>query len=226
MSYEQKEAGTIDLTRNTFRMTGFWKKSQEEQTEIITGYFNALKELWQIEFGIEVHLDDEMQARMTGGASFNHTPPTLLIYKASVMTILHMFKHVLRTLVPDYPVVNGEPQQDSAIWAHTIFKLALPVLYERNVQEGKFMIPIEEWFPLEGVQFPTTDGTTSMGSQHRVAAPGAQAPSTTTPLEQLGGQSIEEIIRRMRERRGLELPPSSGGEDTPPQSGQDEGGAQ
>lgn len=202
MSYQNKEQATINLTRDTFRMTGFWRKNQEEQQEVISAFLNGLKEIWEIQFEVELNFSNEVMASLTGGASYIHEPPKLIVYKPSVMTLLHMFKYVLRYLVPDYPTVDGEANMDSAIWSHTIFKLAMPVLYEKNIQNGTFMIQTEAWFPLEGMEFPETEGATTMGSQKSVAVTTGTANSSAIPSE-AEGLTIEEILQEMRRRRGL-----------------------
>ena len=81
------------------------------------------------------------------------TSVSLGIYKASLMTLLHAIRTVMTLLIQDLPMIGGSSNMvDSIVWAHTMFKAALPILYSGSAHTGKFFHRVYKFFPLEGVE--------------------------------------------------------------------------
>jgi hypothetical protein len=68
------------------------------------------------------------------------------------MTSLHEWKHALQHRFKDYRYKN-DPEADATTWSHTIFRLALPKLYERSLASGKFFHRPADAYPLHLFSF-------------------------------------------------------------------------
>lgn len=141
--YNEKEKQTVDLTREFFKQTGFWRKSTEEQEQIMNQYIKQLGQLWGIKLNTVVcdFEADEDMLQATGGGEFHPVGEDYVfeLYRPSLMTALHIFKLLLTKQQQDYFRYQNI-QQDAVEWSHTVFKAALPKLYESSKVRGLFFV--------------------------------------------------------------------------------------
>lgn len=146
--FSDKEKKTIALTKMYFKKTGFWREPKEIQKRIMEEFYRKLMIVWQVGCSLECSFGSNSGYARTGGGQYFAPINTIFLYKASLMTSLHEFKHKLQHSNPEYTRC-GHPEEDAQQWSHTIFKLALPYLYERSLREGKFLHSPNNDFPLD-----------------------------------------------------------------------------
>ena len=107
------------IIKRHFRKTGFWRKNETEQVEILKQALNELNNAYGTNIGLE-YFNNQYFYRLTGGGYFSPSDRKIYLYKISLMTFLHEFAHAI-----------GYGQTDAVLWSHKVFKEALPVLYRR-----------------------------------------------------------------------------------------------
>lgn len=125
----------VSIVLKYFKSRGFWKKTYQEQEEVLIQCMKELNSLCEVDFKLVCDFTNVERYQETGGGIAHGKK--MVLFKPSLMTFLHEYRHLL--------VKNGicesvdeDKECDSRKWSHTIFKLALPKLYEKNVKEGKF----------------------------------------------------------------------------------------
>mgnify|MGYP001582144222 FL=1 len=124
---------TAEVIRRYFRKTGFWKRSPENQEEMLNRCLDELNSLWSTNFTLTCNFGNEERYHSTGGGTAGFLG--MVLYKSSLMTFLHEFYHLL---AKDNVVKESNSERNAIKWSHAIFKMALPVLYRKGVEEGKF----------------------------------------------------------------------------------------
>ena len=100
-------------------------------------YLHDLMDVWGVKVNLVLKFDDSVNGAMTGGGNFQPHTNTIFLYKASLMTALHEFKHVIRCAYPMYN--KGISEEDAVSWSHTVFYLAMPRLYQQSLDKGYFI---------------------------------------------------------------------------------------
>jgi hypothetical protein len=198
LTFAQKELQTIDLTKQTFRLKGFWQKTQEEQTEIIRDFLEGLKRIWEVDTtAININYDPNAY-RMTGGGRYDPQNDILYLHKASLMTALHEFKHMLQFKRPEY-TASPDLELDAQSWSHGIFRAALPKLYQRSLEDGKFMHANVPVFPFHFLDFMDRTRQIQGTSERNPAA--RQRPEQGEDREPAAEQERSPSTRRHTRRR-------------------------
>lgn len=152
------EIQTIELVKDLFKGKGKWNEINQYNLQRFFTFFKKLDEIWQIKTNICIDFSPHAinNKNSNGGGSYHPGLNMLLLNFPSLMTALHEWKHRIQFAYPKYSVVNSPSidinsiiEPDAIIWSHTIFEIALPILYKKNISKGKFSQIPNNIFPLK-----------------------------------------------------------------------------
>jgi hypothetical protein len=176
----------VKLTQDFFKQKGFWQMNEAEQQEVCTAFWVALCHEYELQAELRFDSSNGIAYFRTGGGEIVNGVCTL--YKPSIMTLLHEFRHILQQQIPDLTLANPNVELDAQLWSHGVFCNAMPILYTKNRQRNLFLHAPSA----EELQAAWTIYTNPIPAETIPAPIIAPDPVSDTPIEQI----LQEAIRR------------------------------
>lgn len=134
--YKHLKRATIEITGEL--MPAVWRaETVEAKVELMQDWLNKASALYNLqvpEFEFRAYDTDGYMA--TGGGMYNPEENKITLFlKASVVTLLHEFKHMRQHKQGGYMYQNDE-EKDARAWSVSLFRKTNPRAYRRAVRKG------------------------------------------------------------------------------------------
>jgi len=129
--YTKIDKRTIEAVRNAILTQRFYKQDNSNKKQIITELFNRLNAIYNTQATLRIDENNNNMYMMTGGGMYNPSNNTIHLFKLSLITFLHEFKHALLK-------AKGKKQSEIQARGYSIslFYKASERHYNRAVRKG------------------------------------------------------------------------------------------
>ena len=134
--YKHLKRATIKITGEL--MPAVWRaETVEEKVELMQTWLNKASALYNLQVpAFEFRADDTDGYMVTGGGMYNPEENKITLFqKASVVTLLHEFKHMRQYKQGGY-MYRNDKEEDARAWSVSLFRKTRQRAYRRAVRKG------------------------------------------------------------------------------------------
>jgi hypothetical protein len=125
----------IDATRKLTKV--IWKnRSKQEKLETIVAWLMVVSNVLDIEIPSIEWETNELLAMFTGGGCYNSDTRHIRIYKLSLTTLLHEYRHHMQNVMNIHNESIEEREEDARAWSCSLFYIASPEKFENAMRKG------------------------------------------------------------------------------------------
>jgi len=129
------EQPTIEVVKKYFNKKGNWTKTNYENAIRFYNLFIELNRIYELKTNLIIDFGNP-QSFFTGGGMYVHRTNTIHLFRPSLMTALHEWRHRLQ--YSNYCKNVKDKEKNAVLWSHRIFEQALPNTYKKANSENKF----------------------------------------------------------------------------------------
>lgn len=129
--YKKINKKTIELVRNAIINKKYFKQNDDNKKVILIEMLKNLNAIYKTQTQLKINEKNTLGYMLSGGGCYEPSSKTIHLFKLSLITFLHEFKHSLQL---------QKQKENSEIIARgysiSLFYLASPRHYERAVKKG------------------------------------------------------------------------------------------
>jgi len=130
--YKNISTKTVDAIRTLVKVKRFYRKTETEKEMLLQELNSTLSDIYKIERP-EVRFVPEIEGLLWLVAPrYNRQKMHILLRNTSIVSFLHEYKHHMQE-------ARHKPNNETVArgWSLSLFKQALPKLFEKSAKEGK-----------------------------------------------------------------------------------------